>query len=123
MQKPRFTVILQTTNATATTAGSIPVPTSKGVTVMVEFNGLKSTKDTVVGGYANASFYRASGDVTRTASNTNQGLIVDETGNFTGSQPYIDIVANAGTQSIDIKAVGKAATTIDWIIKYHFIMQ
>lgn len=123
MQKPRFTFKSQTTDATATTVGSISMPTNSGAMVLVEFSGLKSSKDTVVGGRTIANFYRASGDISRTSDNTNQGLNESITGNFSGTQPRVDIVANTGTQTIDVKVVGKAATTIDWIIKYHYILQ
>lgn len=123
MQKPRIQIKTQTTGATPLTVNSIVVPANKGVCVIVEYSALKSTKDQVAGGRTIANFYRDAGNVSRTAANTAQGLNQSITGNFSSTQPYVDIVANTGTQSIDVQAVGKAGTTIDWIIKYHYILQ
>lgn len=104
----------RTTDATQTTITSILVPQNATVMARISFMATQSDFSASMGGYYFAVFRRASGDVTRIGSNLNQAIQAEVVSDFSGTHPSIDIVANTGTQAIDFKVTGKAATTIDW---------
>lgn len=104
-----------TSNGTQTTAFSVALPAGKAASCVCEYVDNNSTSSNASGGFARAVFYRPTGgNVARTSANSSQGLFANLLGNFTGAQPSVDIVANVGTQSIDLKVTGKAATSISW---------
>lgn len=106
----------QTTNATQQTAYSIPISQNQGAFVTASFAAIQSDFSASAAGTTTAVFLRATGDVARTSTNTNTGLMTTVMGTFPGAEPSLDVVANTSTQSIDFKVTGKASTTINWNI-------
>lgn len=101
-----------TTDATPATAYSIPLGENRVTSLTVTITAVNSTFTASQRTTSSTSFYRATGgNVTRAAA-----VLTQSSGNFAGAQPLLDIAANTGTQSIDVKVTGKAATTISWYI-------
>lgn len=112
---------IQTTTGTQTTAYSIPININQSGYIVVSFIANSAAYSTVIGGNVQAVFARASGNISRTSSTTASGLMANVVSSFLVTQPSVDIVANTGTQAIDIKITGVASTTINWhleIISY-----
>jgi len=108
-----------TTNATPTVAASVPLGQGKGSFFQAFACAIKSDFSALQALHVQAGFRRASGgNVTRATSNGGTGLpYLSSSGDFSGSSPTIDLVANTSTQTIDIVVTGKAATTINWHIE------
>lgn len=104
----------QTTNATQSTAYSMPIGQSQGASVTVSFTAINSGFSNIAAGKIEATFLRASGNLSRTAVTSNAGLMQSVLGNFTGTQPSVDIAADTGTNAIDFKVTGKVSATINW---------
>lgn len=104
---------LQTTNATVTVGYTIPIATNKAAYTRVEFVANNTAYTNAVGGVAQAVFFRASGNLSRTSTPDSQGLISTLLSNF-AITPRVNIVANTANQSIEVRVTGVAATTINW---------
>jgi len=106
---------VQTVNLTTQTVYSIPVAELKSVFVRVEFVAAKSDFSGNYGGYVQGSFYRASGGNVAKGGN----LITDLGGSIPGL--VVDMVANTGTQNIDIKFTGTLGVTINWFASLYLV--
>lgn len=110
------TETVQTTDATPTNIAVIPMDEGQIVTVEGLIIGLRDTTAEGIGGRFMAVFRRpTAGNVTLIGTAT---IEVEE--DFTGA-PTFDVVANVGTQTIDIQVTGEAAKTIDWETQYQYI--
>lgn len=112
----------QTTDATPTLVYAFPVAQNQGVKVVVDSLALNNTFSAVVSLEDIVStFLRATGNVARTSVADTSGTQGGVQGNFATPQPSITITANTTNQTIEIKAIGKAATTINWNFKIEII--
>lgn len=108
---------VQTTDDTPTVAYSIPLGQlrasfiqAKAIAIQSDFSHLQALD-------IQSGFRRATGgNVTKATSGTNVGFSITN-GDFTGTRPSINLVANTGTQTIDVEVTGKAATIINWHIE------
>ncbi len=108
---------VQTTNATPAIAYSVPLGQGRASFIQAKAIAVQSDFSHTQSLDIQAGFRRASGgNVTKSTPANNRGFLISS-GDFSGASPDIDIVANTGTQSIDVTVTGKAATTINWYIE------
>jgi len=108
---------VQTTNATPTVAYSISLGQGRVSFIQAKAIATESDLSHLQALDIQAGFRRASGgNVTKATSGTNVGFSISN-GDFTGTKPSIDLVANTGNQTIDVQVTGKSATTINWYIE------
>lgn len=106
-----------TTDATPTVLYSIPLGESRASFIQAKCIALQSDFSAAQSIDIQAGFRRASGgNVIKSTPANNKGFEVSN-GDFAGAVPSLDLVANTGTQTIDVQATGKAATTIKWHIQ------
>lgn len=94
-----------TTNSTQTTAFSIPVPQNKNYVVKIKLLAYQSDYSKSNSGEILGVFVRGTGNLSRDGT-----LIKSTSGALSGAS--IEMVANASTQSIDVKISGTSATVI-----------
>ncbi len=94
-----------TNNSTQTTAFSIPVPQNKNMVVKIRLLAYQSDYSKSNSGEILGVFVRGTGDVSRDGT-----LIKSTSGALSGAG--IDMIANASTESIDVKISGTSATVI-----------
>ena len=99
----------QTTNATPTVVATVPVSTNQAVTVTVGFTGVKTTYVDTLGGQVVGTFSRAAGNIARAST-----PLISTINSLALATAGISLVANTGTQTVDITLTGVAATTIKW---------
>jgi len=108
---------VQTTDATPAVAYSIPLGQGRVSFIQAKVIAIQSDFSHAQSLDIQAGFRRASGgNVTKSTPANNRGFLVSS-GDFSGTAPDIDIVANTSAQTIDIQITGKAATTINWYIE------
>jgi hypothetical protein len=108
---------VQTTDATPTVAYSIPLGQGRVSFIQAKVIAVQSDFSHAQSLDIQAGFRRASGgNVTKSTPANNRGFLISS-GDFTGTSPDIDIVANTGNQTIDVQITGKAATTINWYLE------
>lgn len=108
---------VQTTDATPTVAYAIPLGQGRVSFIQAKVIAVQSDFSHAQSLDIQAGFRRASGgNVTKSTPANNRGFLVSN-GDFSGTAPDIDIVANTGAQTIDIRITGKSATTINWYIE------
>lgn len=111
---------VQTTDATATTIFSVPMPASSSCFVNISFacsNAAFTTglAQTPITGYFLRS---AAGNVVSAGTTVAVGLNIS----LAVNPPVLTMVANTSTQSIDIKVTGQAATTYNWHVEGNYIL-
>lgn len=115
---PAFT----TTDATPTIVYSYPIAVSQCVKTKVEYTAYKSDFTLGASGDLFSTFVRSSsGNIVRSSGSGTGGLDGIVQGNFSGTQPKPDLVANTSTQSIDVTLTGKNSITIIWQLKLTFL--
>ena len=109
----------QTTDAVSTLVYSIRLGEQRASYVRVTALCISPTFINTSGIVSEGVFTRATGgNITRASGNNgSNGPMERSIGNFPGTQPSVNIVANPGTQSIDIMVLGKAATTLNWHVE------
>jgi hypothetical protein len=109
---------LNTTNATAKTAFSIPLKQNQDVGIQVTWYASDSTHTNAAFGTAQGMFTRSTGNVTLQGSPLNNIQT-----NITAliGIPTVTMVANTSTQSIDIKVTGNATSTFSWHLKINYL--
>jgi hypothetical protein len=108
--EPRVTAAStgNTSNATPTVVGSIPVAEGEVYTVEATISARQSTGANRGSWKLMGSFYR------NTAGNvTANGLAAEVYGQVSDTYS-VDLVANTVNQTIDIQVTGKAATSVNW---------
>jgi len=106
-----------TTNATPTVAYSVPLAQQRASFIQAKCIAVKSDFSAAQAIDIQAGFRRASGgNVIKATPANNKGFEVSN-GDFSGIPPSIDLVANTGSQTIDVQITGKVATTINWYIE------
>lgn len=110
---------ITTTNNTPTVFASIPLGETKAsyfevkaFCVADDFSALQAID-------VQAGFRRPTGgNVIRATSSGGTGLpYLASSGDFSGASPRVDLVANTGTQTIDIVVTGKTGINIKWYVK------
>lgn len=116
----RLIEMVQTADATPTVGYSISLGETRQsfgtfrITAVLPDRSMMSTFK------VEAGFRRATGgNVTRIAF-PQIATQTDWTGGVS-TRPSVDVVANTGTQSIDVTLTGKAATTINWYIEIESV--
>lgn len=108
---------LQTTDATPTLMGSIPVTEGEVRKILVEVVAIKSDSSKTPSFGKCGTFRRApAGNIVRVGKIENFCTEKDGTG------WDVELIANTGTQSIDIEVTGEAGTTINWSGQYTNIV-
>lgn len=117
----RVLVSSQTTNATPAVVYSIPLGQLRATSAEAHATVIQSDFSKAGSVFCEGVFRRASGgNITRaSANNGNATPLLRSIGDFAGQMPSIDLVANVGTQSIDVTVIGKAATTLNWHIEIN----
>lgn len=108
---------LQTANATPTAIVSIVVPDSHMITIKAFVNGFQSDFTDCVGGEVCVTAYRpAGGNVTLVGGpfiNVNYTDVVDTSD--------VDAVVDVGTQTVQVRVIGVAAQTWNWVTTYLYM--
>lgn len=105
---------ITTTDATPTVAYSIPLGQQRASFVEVKMVALQSDFSAAQSISLQCGFRRQSGgNVTKSTPANNKGFEASN-GDFSGTAPSLNLVANTGAQTIDLVVTGKAATTIVW---------
>lgn len=106
---------IQTSNDTQTDIATISLAEGEMLWVKALVGGAKSNHTEALGGEIFACARRQSGgNVTLLGSNITN-IIEDSAGS-----PSIDIVADTGNQTVDIRVTGIAATTYNWVCSYQY---
>jgi|SRR6185436_6100848 len=109
---PVANLTYQTTDGTQQTVFSIAVAKNSGLVVTVELFSAQDDYSNVLYGTYTSAFYRTnSGSVTRVFGGS-QGLIKNTLSLFPVGVT-VDLVANTGTNAIDVKITGLLLTTIN----------
>lgn len=110
----RIASSVQTTDATPTVAYSIPLGQQRASFLEVKAIAIQSDFSATESMSLQCGFRRASGGNVVKATPANNKGFYNSNGDFSGTHPSLDLVANTGTQSIDLQVTGKSATTINW---------
>lgn len=115
MSYDRYSQNVQTTNATPVVVYSTIIPAGSAADITVDFLALRSDYSNASYGNARAVFRRPSaGNVARATGNGGAlSAALTVIGDFL-VMPNVDIVANTGTQTADVRITGLAATTLNW---------
>lgn len=107
---------VQTTNATPAIVASVGLGELRASFFQVRIFAIRSDFGAMQVLNLQAGFRRASGgNVIRATSNNGQGLPYSvSSGDFGSQPPSADLVANTGTQTMDIVVTGKSGQTINW---------
>jgi len=109
-----------TTDATPTVGYSIPLGEQRQSFGTFRVTAVGSTWSEMATFKIEAGFRRASGgNVTRIGNP--QIATQNDWSNPPSTKPDCDVVANTGTQSIDVQVTGRAATTINWFIEIESV--
>lgn len=113
----------QTTDATPVSLLERSMATSKMIRLECTYNVYKSGDYTkVASGKISSVFSRISGgDVTRTSATTDVAEVGDTEGTMSGTQPYIELVANVPTQEVQFIAHGNS-DTLNWDVNSYNIL-
>ena len=116
--KVRKDAFARTTDATATTIISVPVPILSGIQLRVSVLGVKDDGTECIGSEIIARARRQSaGNVTLVGTNTAVGTAEDSAGT-----PTVVVNANTTTQALDVVVTGEASKNILWTACVEYIL-
>lgn len=101
------------TTSSSTTCLNFPIPVNSSLTVQGQFVAFNNTNHNGNGGNFSFTAIRGAGNVSLSNNNVIINSILSA-----GTPPYIDIVANVPTQSIQINAVGITGQT--FLLNFYF---
>lgn len=107
----RKDAFVRTTDATATTALSLPVPLASGIIARVSVLGVRDDGSEGIGSEIIARARRAAGNVTLIGTNTAVGTAEDSAGT-----PTVVVNANTTSQALDVVVTGEAAKNFLWTV-------
>lgn len=113
-----------TTNSTPVSILERAIDENKMIRLECTYNVYKVSDMTKISsGQISSVFSRVtSGDVTRTSATQDIAEVGDTEGTMAGTQPYIELVANTGTQEVQFIAHGNS-DTLHWdIISYNILL-
>lgn len=102
--------VAQTIDATPVVIYSHPVDVHKVAGVEVYVACFEHTMSAGAVARIEGLFHRIAGDLVRTVAPRVDPIV----STFANPQPGLTLIANTATQSIDVQATGKAATTLRW---------
>lgn len=116
MALERYTTNYATSNATPVVVFSTPIASGTSARLDVDFQVINSGLTQAASGTITALFLRATGgNVVRATGNA--GLLsatLTITTNIAVNAPLIELIANTGTQTADIRLTGTAGTIWNW---------
>ena len=112
-------VTVNTTDATLTTAATIPVATSKSSTLEVVYSARDQGSNATVAGKQQRSFENTAGTVSSAGAGSKDNSVVGTASGWAGGSPQNSVNTAASAGNMLIRVQGAAATTIDWTILYR----
>lgn len=116
MATERYTTSFTTTNATPVVVFSTPVASGTSARLDVDFQVINAALTQAASGNITALFLRPTGgNIARATGNAGLlGATLTISTNITVNAPTIELVANTGAQTADIRLTGQAGTTLNW---------
>lgn len=113
---PRSVTQAQTVDATLTVVASLPIPVDTCAAIELHWVGRRADSLAIARRESRLTVYRLStGNVTQLGS-TNDLLATAKTDGTWGAP---DFALNTGTQAVDVRVTGKAATIINWSVEIY----
>lgn len=105
--------IAETTDNVAKVIASFPIDVQKIAYIEIFLVVIEQTFSAGAAVQGSALFGRVAGNLIRITNPT--GSVIATT--FTAPQPFLDVVANTTTQSIDVVITGKTGMTLRWFLE------